>query len=269
LYLALENTRASWIPSVAFGLAAWNGLLALGLRRRDFAASLHWTALASAIAATAVALEFDGTWVTVGWAAEGAGLVWLGLVASRGWMRSGGALLLTLAALRVIGPDYQTLPRGFTPILNARFAAGALLVALLYWIATRYRQARDSGLAIRVSSVAVALVGANVLTLVLLTQEIAAYWPRRETVTASLMREVLISITWAMYAAGLIGVGIRHAYPPIRYLAIGVFGLTVIKIFTVDLSNLGGIYRVLGFIVVGAVLLAASFLYQKQLKTMK
>lgn len=281
LYLTLENVRVSSIGPIAFALAAWNGLLAIGIRPRDLPASLHWTAVAGALAATALALEFDGTWVTVGWAAEGAGLVWLGLSVSRGWLRWGGGLLLTLAALRVIGPDYEAIRSGFTPIINARFAAGALIVALLYWLARLHSGTRGSGLGARdtspaapgfsrteaaARSIAIALLGANALTLVLLTQEITAYWPRNESVAASLMRESLISITWAVYAAGLVAAGIRNAYPPIRYLAIGVFGLTIVKVFTVDLANLGGIYRVLGFIVVGAVLLGASFLYQRQLK---
>ena len=42
-----------------------------------------------------------------------------------------------------------------------------------------------------------------------------------------------------------------------------LFGLTVLKVFLVDLSSLGGIYRILGFIGVGLVLLAVSFLYQR------
>ena len=42
-----------------------------------------------------------------------------------------------------------------------------------------------------------------------------------------------------------------------------LFGLTVLKVFLVDLSSLGGIYRILGFMGVGLVLLAVSFLYQR------
>ena len=52
-------------------------------------------------------------------------------------------------------------------------------------------------------------------------------------------------------------------FAPLRYLAMALFGLTVLKVFLVDLSSLGGIYRILGFIGVGLVLLAVSFLYQR------
>ncbi len=39
--------------------------------------------------------------------------------------------------------------------------------------------------------------------------------------------------------------------------------MTVLKVFLVDLSALGGIYRILGFIGVGIVLLGVSFVYQR------
>ena len=45
---------------------------------------------------------------------------------------------------------------------------------------------------------------------------------------------------------------------PLRYFAIALFGLTVVKVFVIDLDTLGGIYRILAFMVVGVVLLFAS-----------
>ena len=40
-------------------------------------------------------------------------------------------------------------------------------------------------------------------------------------------------------------------------------GVTLVKVFLVDLGTLGGIYRVAGFLVVGLILLIVSFLYQR------
>jgi uncharacterized membrane protein len=45
-----------------------------------------------------------------------------------------------------------------------------------------------------------------------------------------------------------------------------LFGLSVLKVFLVDLSSLGGLYRILGFIGLGVTLLAVSFVYQRQRK---
>ena len=52
-------------------------------------------------------------------------------------------------------------------------------------------------------------------------------------------------------------------FAPIRYLAMVLFGITVLKVLLIDLSALGGIYRIFGFIGLGIVLLAVSFVYQR------
>ena len=78
-------------------------------------------------------------------------------------------------------------------------------------------------------------------------------------------QELTISFTWGVYAAGLVVVGLKKRYTPIRYLAMIVFGFTTFKVFAVDLSELDRIYRVLSTIALGVTLLATSYLYQKQL----
>ena len=67
-------------------------------------------------------------------------------------------------------------------------------------------------------------------------------------------------------AAVFIALGFWRYFAPLRYLAIGLFGLTVLKVFLVDLLELGGIYRILGFMGIGVVLLVVSFLYQRTRK---
>ena len=45
-----------------------------------------------------------------------------------------------------------------------------------------------------------------------------------------------------------------------------LLGVTIVKVFLVDLSSLDQIYRVISFVVLGAILLAVSFLYQRAQK---
>ena len=82
--------------------------------------------------------------------------------------------------------------------------------------------------------------------------------------TVYLARQSMLSGAWAIYAAATSAVGIRRALPAIRYFAIALFGLTLVKVFLVDLQTLGGIYCIAAFFVVGVVLLLASFLYQRR-----
>jgi uncharacterized membrane protein len=46
-------------------------------------------------------------------------------------------------------------------------------------------------------------------------------------------------------------------------MALLLLGLTIFKVFLFDLSSLEKLYRIISFIVLGAILLAVSFLYQR------
>ena len=107
------------------------------------------------------------------------------------------------------------------------------------------------------------------LTVALLTADIYSFWEvREEQFTASFAREVSISVTWAAYGMALIALGFNRRSAVLRYLALVLLAITVAKLFAVDLLPLDGIYRIIGFMVLGLVLLAASFLYHRSRRRM-
>jgi uncharacterized membrane protein len=81
---------------------------------------------------------------------------------------------------------------------------------------------------------------------------------------AYLYEQLNLSLAWAVYGAFLIVLGMRRSYAPDRYIGITVLGVTALKVFFSDLWELGGIYRVIGFLVFGVLLVAVSYLYQKR-----
>jgi uncharacterized membrane protein len=102
----------------------------------------------------------------------------------------------------------------------------------------------------------------------LLTAEIRSYWELRERrLTVDFARLLSVSLAWAGYAAGLILLGFRRRSSTLRYMALALFGLTVAKMFAIDLLAIEGIYRIVGFIALGVTLLGASFLYQRSVAT--
>jgi uncharacterized membrane protein len=155
----------------------------------------------------------------------------------------------------------------FHLLTNEPFLVGLWLTVLLYasaWIHAR----APLTLPARRESLAALIVCASALTVMLLTLEANAYWRQAGAISpdATFARGMSLSVLWALYAGILIALGIRRRYAPIRYFAIALFGLTIGKVFFVDLSDLEGIYRVLGLIIVGAILLVVSFLYQRGTK---
>ncbi len=63
--------------------------------------------------------------------------------------------------------------------------------------------------------------------------------------------------------------GIHWRSVKARYAALGLFFLTSLKIFFLDLWRLGALYRVASFVGLAAVLILVSFLYQKFLAVKK
>jgi uncharacterized membrane protein len=65
-------------------------------------------------------------------------------------------------------------------------------------------------------------------------------------------------------AAATLAVGFVRRRPPVRVVALGLFGLTAAKVVVIDLARVGPSYRVLSLVVPGGLLLATRWLYHRQ-----
>ena len=75
-----------------------------------------------------------------------------------------------------------------------------------------------------------------------------------------------LSALWAVYAGVSLTLGFAWSKAALRYAALALLGLTVAKVFLVDLSKVQTLWRVFSFLVLGLVLLAVSVLYQRRMK---
>jgi len=200
------------------------------------------------------------------WAAVGGFLIWNGLSQRQMWIRVVGAVLFVTAVLRLLNLEFIEVLPGYTVVANPRILASLVLIGLCYGLARAVR-ATD-----RLShNIAGGLdLLANLLTLTLLTSEITAYWHLQDlsrvaglVSDSQFAREMTLSVTWAVYAALLSVVGLRTHYSPIRYFALCLFVLTIVKVFAVDMAELDRLYRVVSVLVLGIMLLVTSFLYQR------
>ena len=73
-----------------------------------------------------------------------------------------------------------------------------------------------------------------------------------------------LSALWAVYAAVLLVIGFMKDLPFLRYGALALLGVTLGKVFLFDTANLEAIYRILGFLTLGAMLILGSLLYGKK-----
>jgi uncharacterized membrane protein len=257
-YYLVGVTHSALAGPFTAAFALWQGVVAAIVVSRNRDQALHFGALGFTLMSIAIALQFDGPAVTIGWAVEGAVVIALGLRERRGWLRIAGVGLFIVAfglAMRDLGTRRAI---GEAVLFNPHAAAAAVIIALCYvlaWLCYRDKDAPD-----RAVAMASSLVLAQFVTLALFTSEIHAYWPFRE---GHLARELMLSVTWGLYATTLIVVGLRRQYAPIRYFAMVVFGITILKVFASDMAELERIYRVSSVIGLGILLLLTSYLYNR------
>lgn len=75
--------------------------------------------------------------------------------------------------------------------------------------------------------------------------------------------QALLSASWGLLGLGGLILGLRMNRTVVRNAALGLLLVTVGKVFLYDLSTLTSIYRVASFIVLGLLLLAGAFFYQR------
>ena len=270
LYLLPGPGHTGHGAAVAAAFAVFNLGCAFFVRNRSRSQALHFIALASTFVVIVIALELTGPWITVGWATEGVLVTWLGLHERRAWLRVAGLAVFAAAVGRLVGSQMAPPAAGQQLLLNARGLTGLFVIALTYGLALLHKRYRE-GTARASADVATFVIAASVLTLSVLTSEINAYWhvfdARRTSSFASLSmrfaREMTLSLTWAVYSTILVIVGLMRKYAPVRYFAMTVFAITIVKVFAIDLAELDRIYRVLSIIGLGVTLLVTSYLYQK------
>ena len=176
----------------------------------------------------------------------------------RAWLRSAGAVLFAVSFGLAMSLLAQERALSEAVLFNPHAAAAAAVAALSYVLA--WLHYRDPAAPDREVGMAAGLVIAQIATLGLLTSEIYSYWGRYEGHLAS---ELMVSVTWGVYATALIVIGLRTRYAAIRYFAIVLFSVTILKVFLADMAELDRAYRVASIIGLGTLLLVTSYLYTR------
>jgi uncharacterized membrane protein len=109
-------------------------------------------------------------------------------------------------------------------------------------------------------------VALNVFALIALSLELWDYFGRQSGlgIDSALAQHLSLSLLWTAYASILIALGIQRGSALLRWQALALFGLVVLKVFIYDSSFLERFYRIVSFLILGLVLLLVSFLYQRK-----
>ncbi|MGD0886232.1 MAG: DUF2339 domain-containing protein [Thermodesulfovibrionales bacterium] len=76
-------------------------------------------------------------------------------------------------------------------------------------------------------------------------------------------RFAAISVLWSLFSVALMIQGFTGKSPLVRKISLALFLLTLIKVFLFDMANVGTPYRIVSFIILGILLVCASYLYHR------
>lgn len=79
----------------------------------------------------------------------------------------------------------------------------------------------------------------------------------------AMMYKSLFPILWGLLAFALLTVGIKQSYRDLRIAALVLIGVTIAKLFLIDIRNVSEGGKIAAFILLGLLLLIISFTYQK------
>lgn len=142
------------------------------------------------------------------------------------------------------------------PVLNLPAAAGVVSVLVLLLAARTDRNQRFS-----VSWEALILIAALVWLSVEALRGVEAIGPLERV---AVIKHATLSVLWAVVGVAGVAIGLVRRYPAVRRAALALLAFTLLKIVAIDMAEVEAVWRVLTFMVVGALLIGVSFLYQRQ-----
>lgn len=237
------------------GLAAWHG------RRQD--RLLAQVPFGVAVAGTTLALGqlFAGFALADAWAAEGLLVMALATRVRSRIAQVAAAVVTGLGALVVLGyflAGNYTPARVLATIPALQVGAQVAMLAALSVVLSR-----DGNAETRRVWYPAAAIAANALALIWLSAEAVAHFPVAPGQRPGQTLLFSLSAIWGLYAAALLVGGLVAKLRWARLAALGLFGVTIVKMLVLDLWTLTTGQRVLAFIGLGAVLLACSVLYHR------
>lgn len=232
--------------------------------------------IAVGLLTVAIPLKMSGHWITLGWLVEAAVLFWIGLRTRTDFIRVLALLSLGLGLVRLLTIDNWATER---LLFNERFGLYLVAIAVLAFMVAMLRNEMENPTVRLLAGAGV--VAINLLALIALCWEVEAYWERliqaarptgageglpgawREVRSMRIARDFSYSAVWMAYGAALMVVGFWKKLAFLRWQAIVLIGATILKVFIYDVSALDRVYRILSFVALGGLLLAISFLYQR------
>jgi uncharacterized membrane protein len=283
--ILIDSGHRAALPWVALVLAALY-LAVMRLPQSLVARAVHLS-LAVLFLTITIPLKASGRWITIGWVAEGVALLWISarLESDASALAETGAtihrMLRRLASVALIlgflGLTFDAFwtPRPIhTALFNLRFAtevAGILALGMAAYISVRAAAVSNADSKEVVfpewlQLAAASTIALNFVALLAGIREIDTYFHPAYTYSAESNLQSALSISgfFMLYGAALLALGFWKESPFLRWQALVLIGIAIVKTFLYDVRSLSQGYRVASFLGLGVLLLGISFFYVRR-----
>ncbi|HSS22637.1 MAG TPA: DUF2339 domain-containing protein [Pyrinomonadaceae bacterium] len=274
-YFLLNADHHDWMGLFAVAMALLYAVVAkilLDRKRTPRIELLVMIGIALTFATLAIPIQLKSNWITIAWSVEALALLWTSIESKTERLRAIAWCLFGLSLTKLILWDTPWWNRrSFTPILNKYFLSALVIIACLGVAAALCRKLREQDEAQgRAFFLGFVLVAIAVLWFVL-SFETFTFFNARALVQETIedhnhelwLGQLALSVLWTFYAATLAVAGFVRRSAVIRWAALGLFGLTTVKVMLVDVAVLERFYRIIAFFVLGVVLLLVARGYHK------
>lgn len=250
----IESFDAS--ATVAVALVAIAAILASRLYAHPWPTGLlALELLAAAALAYLTPIALEGVWVVIAWVLEAVALVLVAKV-EKDWVANYAPAFLALGAAHVLAVEAPpiALREGVDDLLSAAVAIAAVTAGAL--VLTRLWTGRaDVRLGLELAA-GIGLVYLPSIAIVDVTTT-------GEELDPGQTPQVLLSAFWSLTGLAAFVYGLVRDDRRFRLGGLALLGIAIVKVYLYDLAQLSEIFRVLSFIVLGLLLLAGAFAYQR------
>ena len=274
-YHLLNPTHHDWMGAFALLMALLYAgiakiLLSRGVKtRREI---LLLIAIALTFVTIAIPIQLRSNWITIAWAVEGVAILWAAIEIQSMRLRAHAFALFALAFCKFLFWDTPYGYRAaFIPVFNRYFLSSLAVIGC--YLAAVYlfeRAGKQNPGNERVTKLVLALCAALAFWL-LISIETHTYFIGRaiaektseDAAHQRWLGQMALTVLWAAYAAALAALGFARRVAVIRWAALALFALTIVKAMLVDIAQLQQLYRIIVFGVLGVLLLLVAWGYHK------
>lgn len=216
-----------------------------------------------------VPILFSEHWITIFWLAQGLVLLWGALRLQHKNLRHISILLILVATGKYLFYDYPFVFHfrltelyyhdGYFESLLERWITISSTTGALYLTAQMLKNSGFDSRKPNENYHGFFIVLFGIILFIALNIETGSYFKEFLPVA----RFTSISVLWAIFAIVMMIIGFIRNQVIMRRCAIGLFAGTILKVFMRDMANVDTPYRILSFLVLGLLLMGASYLYHR------